>query len=207
MFERGETVERLREALISLERSRRREQELRAVEASMVDVVRVLSVAVEPRETFASLLDVLRDAVPFQEAAILVRADGGAFCPAARTCQWMSALRLEPRRMLSRVADGEIAVMFDASLVPEWRAQPPEVRHHARSVIHVPLRAGGAPAILVCTHAERARFEQRHVEMVKRLVPLAGQILEKLDLQPPRAGTDQPPPWPAHADEALTGHA
>ena len=37
------TVERLREALIDLERSRRRERELRQVEASLLDVVRVLA--------------------------------------------------------------------------------------------------------------------------------------------------------------------
>jgi hypothetical protein len=206
MMDRGETVERLREALISLERSRRRERELRAVEASMVDVVRVLTLAGHPRETFASLLEALRDVIPFQEAAVLVRGGDDSFRPAARTCEWMSALRLGRGRMLARVVEGEIVVLFDASLVPEWRAQPREVRERSRSVIHVPLRAGGAPVVFVCTHAERARFEQRHTELVKRLVPLASQILEKLDLQPARAAPGETPRWSA-TRQGLAGHA
>jgi hypothetical protein len=36
--------------------------------------------------------------------------------------------------------------------------------------------------MLVCTHAESARFEQRHIDLVKGILPLAGRILEKVDL-------------------------
>jgi hypothetical protein len=191
MVDRPETVERLREALISLERSRRRERELRAVDAVMVDVVRVLTLAERPRETFASLLEALRGAVPFQDAAILVRARDGAFRPAARTCDWLGALELRPARMLGRVVAGETVVLFDAGLVPEWSMQTAAVRERARSVLHVPLRIGPAAVVLVCTHDEPARFDQRHVDVLKRLVPLAGQILAKLDLCETLAERDQ----------------
>jgi hypothetical protein len=190
MVERPETVERLREALISLERSRRRERELRAVDAAMVDVVRVLALAERPRETFASLLEALRGVVPFQDAAILVRARDGAFRPAARTSDWLGALELRPARMLARVVEGETVVLFDAGLVPEWRTQRGVVRERVRSVLHVPLRIGAAAVVLVCTHEEATRFEQRHVDVLKRLVPLAGQILHKLDLRETLAERD-----------------
>jgi hypothetical protein len=183
MLDRLETVERLREALISLERSRRRERELRDLEACMVDVVRVLALAEHPRETFDSLIEALRGVLPFQEAAIIVRGADGTFRPAARSCEWLATLRLAPERMLTRVVEGEIVVMFDASLAPEWRSQAAEVRERSRSVIHVPLRTGDTAVLLVCTHGEPARFQQHHIDMVKRLVPLAGQILQKLDLR------------------------
>lgn len=183
MLERPETVERLREALISLERSRRRERELRAVESCLVDVARVLALAEHPYETFSSLLAVLRDVLPFQDAAVLVRSDDGALRPAARTSAWLSALRLGSGRMISRVARGEIVVLYDAGLAPEWRDQSEEVRARATSVIHVPLRTGPSPVVFVCMHEERARFEQRHIQIARRLVPLAEPILRKLDLR------------------------
>jgi PAS domain-containing protein len=182
VFDRADTVERLHEAVISLERSRRRERELRAVEAGTADVVRVLAMSEHRHATFDSLVDALRRVLPFQEAAILVRAGGGAFAPIARTCDWLGALRLGPGRMVSRVAAGEIVVAFDASLIPEWKLQTSEVRTRSRSVMHVPLRAGDAAVLLVCTHDEPARFEQRHVDLVKGVVPLARQILSKVDL-------------------------
>jgi len=182
MFDRSDSVERLHEAVISLERSRRRERELRAVQAGTADVVRVLALADHRHATFDTLLDALRPLLPFQEAAILVRAGEGTFVPVVRSCDWLSGLRLGTGRMVERVLRGEIVVAFDASLIPEWQAQDPDVRAQARSVIHVPLRAGDAPVVLVCTHAEAARFEQRHVELVKGILPLAGRILEKLDL-------------------------
>jgi PAS domain-containing protein len=183
MLDRPETIERLREALISLERSRRRARELRDLEACMAEVVRVLALADHPRETFDSLIETLRGVLPFQEAAVVARGPDGTFRPAARSCEWLAALRLSPERMLTRVLEGEIVVMFDASLAPEWRAQEAEVRERVRSVIHVALRSGDAAVLLVCTHAEPARFQQQQVDVVKRLVPLAGQILQKLDLR------------------------
>jgi hypothetical protein len=193
MVDRPETVERLREALISLERSRRRERELRAAEAAMFDVVRVLALAERPRETFASLLESLRGVVPFQDAAILARderTEDGSFRPAARTSDWLATLRLLPGRMLARVIEGQTVVLFDAGLVPEWRAQARAVRERARSVIQVPLRTGAAAVVLVCTHAQPARFERWHVDVLKRVVPLAGQILQKLDLRETLAARD-----------------
>jgi hypothetical protein len=183
MLDRPETVERLREALISLERSRRRERELRAAEACLVDVARVLALAEHPYETFTSLLAVLRDVLPFQDAAVLVRSDDAGLRPAARTSAWLSALRLRPGRMMSRVARGEIVVLYDAGLAPEWREQSEEVRARVTSVIHVPLRTGASPVVFVCTHEGRARFEQRHIQIARRLVPLAEPILRKLDLR------------------------
>jgi diguanylate cyclase (GGDEF)-like protein len=183
VLDRLDTVERLHEALISLERSRRREGELRAVEASRVDVVRALALAQHRHETFDSLLEALREVLPFEEAAILVRAEDGTFRPVACTCAWLSALRLRSGPMLARVVGGEIVVAFDAGLIPEWRAQAPDVRERSRSVIHMPLRSGDGAVLLVCTHAEPARFAQRHIELVKGIVPLAGQILQKLDLR------------------------
>src|SRR4051812_37349227 len=110
----------------------------------MVDVVHVLAVAEHRAETFDSLLEALRDVLPFQEAAILVRGGDGTFVPAARTADWMDGLRLRPGRMLERVVTGEIVAAFDANLVPEWREQEPEAQARARSVIHVPLRTGEA---------------------------------------------------------------
>ena len=182
MLDRSDSVERLHEAVISLERSRRRERELRAVQTGTVDVVRVLALADQRHATFDSLLEALRRVLPFEEAAILVRADaGGTFAPAARTCDWLSALRLRPGKMLSRVLRGEIVVAFDARQIPEWQAQGDDVRARSRSVIHVPLRGGDAPVLLVCTHAESAHFEQRHVDVVKGILPLAGRILERVD--------------------------
>jgi hypothetical protein len=183
MLDRPDTVERLREAVISLERSRQRERELRAVEASMVDVVRVLALAERREETFDSLLEALRGVLPFEEAAILARADDGSFRPVARTCAWLAALRLYPEHMLERVLAGEIVAAFDAALIPEWRAQPTDVRARSRSVIHLPLGAPPPAMVLVCTHTQPAQFEQRHIDMVRRLVPLVGQVLQKVDLR------------------------
>src|SRR5690349_20483018 len=108
MLDRPDTVERLREAVISLERSRRRERELRTAGANVLDVARVLALAEHRRETFESLIGALRSVLPFEEAAVLVHGEGGGFTPAALTSDWLSTLRLQPVRMLTRVIAGEI---------------------------------------------------------------------------------------------------
>jgi diguanylate cyclase (GGDEF)-like protein len=191
VHETPDTVERLREALIDLERGRRRERELRAVEATMLDILRVLALAEHRHETFAALLEVLRGPLDFEDAAIFATGGAGAFTAVRGTAAWLAAVQFMPGRMLRRVSAGETVATFDAGAVPEWCAQPPDVRARVRSALHAPLRAGDGAVLLVCTHSQRARFEHRHVELLKRLAPLAGQILHKLDLRDALAVREQ----------------
>jgi hypothetical protein len=207
MLERADSIERLREALISLERSRRRERELRSVEACLVEVARVLALAEHPQETFVPLFEVLRSVLPFQDAAVLAPAEDGELRSTACTNAWMSRLGLAPGRMRARAARGQIVVLFDAELVPEWRDQPEEVRARVRSVIHMPLRTGVAPVVLVCTHEERAVFEQRHAQIAKRLLPLAEPLLAKLALRGDRREPGEAPRWAAANDAVLVDAA
>jgi diguanylate cyclase (GGDEF)-like protein len=191
LFRTHDTIERLREALIDLERGRRRERELRTVGSSMLDVVRVLALAEHRDETFGALLEALRAPLGFEDAAIFVAGEDGTFAPVASTSAWLDAVRLRPGSLLERVAAGSTVATFDAAAVPEWRVQPAPIQARARSVIHAPLRAGSDAVLLVCTHSQLAQFEHGDVELLKQLAPLAGQILQKLDLRDALAVREQ----------------
>jgi signal transduction histidine kinase len=178
-----ESVERLREALIDLERSRRREHELRRVEGSLLDVVHILALAEHREQTFDALLRTLRGMLDFEEAAIFAPAENACYAAIASTCGWLAEVRLEAHQTLKRVLDGHTVISFNAWAIPEWQRQNEEIRAHVHSAIHLPMRTGAEGVLLVCTHSSPARFEQRHLELADRLAPLLRQILATLDLR------------------------
>lgn len=173
-------VERLRELMLDLERSRRMEADSRSVAEALVRCLQALAVGSDPEAMFASLLSELRAVLDADCAFVLLAADGdpdrldtiaasGACPPGPRWRRGPLLRRLEARR--------PIAAVFDVTRLEEWREHLTEGGTVA--ALHISLGGGGRPAVLVCGSRERGHFTDRHAALAASLAPVAAQAIAR----------------------------
>lgn len=173
--------ERLREALLDLERTRARQKEALDVSAQLLRCLRVFDTPRAPDRILTDLLEELRAVLGFQEAFFLAPIEGGELRATASTSPRFEGSRWRPASLFRRAGQGAPVGVFDVGFVEEWKAQPDPVREGVKSALHVGLRAGGQEAFLVCTHADVGFFADRHRRLAEQLAPLASQALEKME--------------------------
>ncbi len=173
---RQENEELLRETLFDLERSRRRELELRKESEGLLHGLRALSQTTSTEQMFDELLAALGKVLEYQQALVLTMRDG-RLVPLTATSNPLLHSHWEAGKLLRRVLDGETVAVFDIAMVPEWISQPAEVRAGVTSALHAPLSTGDSIALLVCTHARRGAFSRRHINVARRFAPLMQQAL------------------------------
>lgn len=171
----------LREALFDLERANARERQSRLEAELLLGGLQVLSDHDRGDSLFERLLDVLRDGLGFADAFILSSADPGDLTVVATTSPRFSQIRWPRDRILERLLTGPPIAAYDIASLAEWTAQPPTARAEVRSALHVLLRDGEAPAMLVCTHPTRGYFATPHLRLAARLAPLARSALRSFD--------------------------
>ena len=174
--------ERLREALIDLERSRDRERELRLESETLLAGLRALTMSESIEAAFSELFEVFRSILSFQDAFVLTAREDGTLRAVSSSSAAFADSVWQPKGLFRRVIRGRPTAVFDVGQVEEWKSQPEGIRAAVRSALHVPLSSGKQATLLVCTHPERGRFGQRHVQLMRRFVPLASQALLALDL-------------------------
>ncbi|MCK6491112.1 MAG: GAF domain-containing sensor histidine kinase [Planctomycetes bacterium] len=173
-------VERLREVMLDLERSRRIEADSRLVAEALVRCLHALAVGSEPDAMFAALLSELRAVLDADCAFVLVAAGedpdhldtiaASGSCPPGPCWRRGPLLRrLEVRR--------PIAAVFDVSRLEEWRDHLAE--GGTVSALHISLGGGERPAVLVCGSRERGHFTDRHVALAGSLAPVAAQAIAR----------------------------
>ena len=169
----AETVgdERLREALIELERARAREQQARADTAALLDALEAMTRATSPGEAVGALLGRVAAASSAEFAAIIRTAPGNTVIATHATdpmivgAQWRepAANLARPRRLIE---------IDHTALATSARLRG------FRSVMSVPIRtAGDETAALACFSAQRAAFDGRQLHFLGRLANLASQAL------------------------------
>ncbi len=143
---------------------------------SLLQVLRVLTESAETDTDISAVLCQLRGLLDFDQAFLLYRSDDGPLRVEAATHPSLRDLEFTPGEFFSRVLDGETKATFNVAMIPEWSGidldQTPTL-----SALHVPLQAGSAAGMLVCTHPERGHFGARLVELGSRFSPIASQIL------------------------------
>jgi anti-anti-sigma regulatory factor len=170
--------EHLREALVSLGRSRD-EQEARRVQAErMTDALMTLTEWGTLEQTFATILQAFCGLLEVSDGLLIIFDKGGLGATAAATSPRLASTswRLGPtfKRALER---GRPIAGFDAAAMPEWREQPRDVLEGARSALLVPLTSGELSAILAVVHASQAFFDAGHKSSASRLIPAASKAL------------------------------
>lgn len=171
----------LREALFDLERANARERQSRLEAELLLDGLQVLSDHDRGDSLFERLLDVLRDGLGFADAFILSSSDAGPLTVIATTHARFTEIRWPRDRIIQRLRTGPPIAAYDVSGLAEWAVQPPHARAEVCSALHVLLRDGEAPAMLVCTHPTRGYFSAPHLHLAARLAPLAHSALRSFD--------------------------
>ena len=169
----AETIgdERLREALVELERARALEQQARADAAALLDALEAMTRAPSPAAATSALLDRVAAVFAADVAAIVHAQRDGTVSVSHATdasiadAQWHDAAgRLaRPRRLIE---------LDHAGL------ETPVAMRRFRAMMSVPIRtAHDGAAALVCLSAHRAAFDGRQLHFLGRLANLASQAL------------------------------
>jgi C4-dicarboxylate-specific signal transduction histidine kinase len=174
-------AERLREALLDLERTRARQQEALEVSAQLVRCLRVFTAFQEPHRIIPELLLELQRVLGFEDAFFLTEGEGGELRATAATSPRFAGSTWKAGQVLRRAAAGAAVSVFDVSFVEEWRGQPAAITEGVRSALHVRLHTAERAAFLVCTHGAVGYFAERHLRLAEQLAPLASQALRTVE--------------------------
>lgn len=183
MSETSQSTERLRELLLDLEQSQRRERELLAQSEALLAGVRALTEASTPDELFGRILEALRQPLSFDDAFVLRKSrESGVLVATSATHPLLVGTSWSIGKAFARVLQGgRVVVHLDTTVFGEWQAQPEEVRKLAGSAICIPLRGTAETALLVCTRLQAKGFQPAHEQMAKRFQPLATQALRDIE--------------------------
>jgi rsbT co-antagonist protein RsbR len=172
--------ERLREALLEIEERLVAERQRREELEALVEGLTCLSGA--SREAlYDALLPVLRRALRYDDALVLVEQPGGEWVALAATRPELLTARFSMSPRFQRALRGQPLALFDARSLDEWSAQPDPVKEVAGSALYVPLVTRRERGMLVGVHRERSFFSQRHVKLARRFAEMAVRVVDGLD--------------------------
>jgi len=168
----------IREAVINLERARDFERQRRRESDCLLEALRVLILPKRMEDLLSELLNVLQEALSFEDGFVLAARGDNTLKPIAATSERFLDSRWERSKILERVIAGKPVASFDVNSMPDWQNQPAEVSLQVRSALHAPLGTGEETYVLVCTHRDRAFFTNQHIKLMRRFAPLARHALE-----------------------------
>ena len=168
--------EELREALITLERLRRREEDARKEAQALLSGLHVLNNVQAVDEMFQGILQVIKAAAPFTEAAILLEENDGALRIAASSSERFR-FTVHSGKLFQRVLSGQSAAISDLSKIAEWREIAGQLPERYGSAVLAPLETPNNRALLLCVHSERSFLSRSHLLVLETFSPLAAQAL------------------------------
>ncbi len=177
------STEGLREALLNLEEARAREVQQRRMAEALLAGLRVIVSTENTHEMFLRLFDVMREALDFTAAFVLILGDDGLYIPTASSDKMFNGTVWKPESMFNRVIEGQPVAVFDTRTVKEWCAQPENVRNSVRSALHFSIHTSERKALFICTHSNRSQFSRNHIELVRRFSMLTIQALQKMEAE------------------------
>jgi PAS domain S-box-containing protein len=172
--------EQLREALLTLERLRRREEEARIEAQAFLSGLHVLTNVQAVDEMFRGILQVIRTVVPFTQAAILFETGDGGLRMAASTSERFQFSVDRRGKLFQRVLGGQCVAITDLSKIEEWQEISGQLQDRYGSALLAPLQTRHQGALLICVHGQPASFSRQHLLALKTFSPLAAQALQRL---------------------------
>ena len=174
-------LEELRETLVDLERTRRRESGLRKEAEWLYRGLTHLTLADSPQAVMADVTRLLAEYIPHDDLLI--------FTPVAEQRLALSfanhsanhtdrpAVLLESGKHLDKVLSGKGMNCFSLNMLPEWQALEEPWCQRIASALLVALDYPGGKALLVCGSGQIGAFSAEHLQMVERFSPLLAQAL------------------------------
>jgi len=150
----------------------------------LLEGLKSLTEALDKDEIYDGMINAFRRLLGFEDAFVLVPMSSKTNfleCVAANKPQYINQ-QWVPQDFLNRVLAGETLAVFDIAQIPEWQAQPVELRQTVVSALHIAISNSDNSSALVCTHSTRGFFTSRQVDLAKRFVLLATQALQKANL-------------------------
>jgi HPt (histidine-containing phosphotransfer) domain-containing protein len=176
------SAERLREVVLDLEVAKAHEQQLRQEATALLDGLKALTEATTPEEMFRRLLEALRGPLGFDAALVTRQIDEeDALVVDVSTDPVLMGARFPLGKTFRRALGGRVTTHIDTSVIPEWQAQPEEVRAQVGSALLLPLQGAVERALIVFTRREARAFQVRHEQLARRLLPLATQALRDVE--------------------------
>ena len=173
--------EELREALVNLERARRREALERNISEGLLNGLRVLVMTRDRREVFRNLFEVLRTHLDYEAAFVLKVSEGGRLAPAATSDPIFADTLWSSGALFARVIGGHPTALFDTQRSEEWKGQSEAILSRFRSALHFSMHTAEQKAIFVAAHSERGHFGSHHLELARRFSVLATQALQHFE--------------------------
>lgn len=162
----------LQDALVSLERSRRKETQARAAAETLIDAMHRLVQAVTAQEIHDAVLSAFLQVSRASDAAILALDAGGALQAVAQTCAPPPIRCRAPAGPILRAIDGKAALIGDTARAPAWRAVE-GLPAGAASAILTPLPEIGRSALLLGLHPARNHFSHDDLAAARAFAPVA----------------------------------
>jgi signal transduction histidine kinase len=174
-------LERLRDVLLLLERTRLLEEETRRTSDAMVRCLRALALESDPTAVFDALLP---------ELVASLDADGGFVLASSGEGDGLTVIAAsEPTRvggtwqragLFAKLGPARpTAAVFDVGLLPEW--EPHRAEAAAVSALLLHIGTPGKPAFLCCTSAKRGHFQASHLALAGAIAPVAAQAIARAD--------------------------
>jgi signal transduction histidine kinase len=174
-------TEELREALLDLEDARNREARQRQTAETLLAGLRALVLARGSGDLFSRLFQVLRGALDYASAFVLIAAPDGTLTPQASSDARFASTVWRPGPMLRRVIAGQPVAVFDTRQTEEWQQQSAELREAARAALHFAVHTAEQQAVFVGVHPDRGHFSRDHLDLARRFSMLATQALQTLE--------------------------
>lgn len=170
-------LEELRETLVDLERTRRRESGLRKEAEWLYRGLTHLTLADSPQAVMADVTRLLAEYIPHDDLLIFTPESEQRLALAFANHTDRPAVLLESGKHLDKVLSGKGMNCFSLNMLPEWQALEEPWCQRIASALLVALDYQGGKALLVCGSEQIGAFSAEHLQMVERFSPLLAQAL------------------------------
>jgi signal transduction histidine kinase len=174
----------VREALINLDRSHKKERLLREQANSLLEGLEIITSATGTEDMLGQLLKMVTEQLQCEDAFILSPQQKSMECekldcigatdPLFREREWVGG------KIFKRALAGHPVMLFSVLKVEEWQQQSEEVQQKCGSVLLISFPGVDRPIILCCVSRQRAYFNKTHLSLMQRMMPIASHALHTL---------------------------
>ncbi len=170
-------LEELRETLIDLERTRRRESGLRKEAEWLYRGLTRLTLAESPEAVMMDVDLLLAEYIPHDQLLIFTPAPNGHLQLEFGNDPDLRGIQIEPGKSLNKVLSGTGLNCFNLKMLAEWKSVAAPLKDRVVSALLVGLDYQGTKALLLCGSAHTGTFKNEHLHMMERFSPLLAQAL------------------------------
>ncbi len=171
-------IEHLRNALVVVEHLRRDEANARKEAQALLTGLTALTDATSVEAMLIGILEVIDEAVPLDEAAMLIESSDGRLTRVASTSPDLLEDGLPLEGAFQRVVAGKGTAIVNLKQIEPWTR---EVDEPFLSALCVPLETPSVRGMFLCLHEDPGMYTRRHVNVLTYFAPLAAQALKRAE--------------------------